>query len=193
MLAVLSRSLWLRPGLAVNSLCLLLWLKMIHYSNISPTNTNLICSAISCYVHPAPLLQVDSFSNSGKRGFCCSQLRAVFLFAMMCRLLPTSSCSCRPAVRRSWKEGRSSTSLNSHPAGAGIAASLWSSPRTSTCCCWLRHLQTAGLDVTGISLITLLCRSILCPDIGVMFCDVIWPNYHQLPWGIYSSSNMFWE
>lgn len=75
-----------------------LMIKNIYHSIISPTT--------AIFLRPN-VTQVDSFSNSGRRGFCSWQLKAASSCAMMRRLPPTSWCCCRVVVRQSWKARRS--------------------------------------------------------------------------------------
>lgn len=92
----------------------------------------------------SPYPQVDLFSNSGRRGFCSWQQRAVCSSATMPHLPLTSWCCCRAAARRSWKARRSWICPSCRQEDAGTAASPSSSPRVNTCCCWRTPLQTAG-------------------------------------------------
>lgn len=104
--------------------------------------SKLECFLFFCSLSPYP--QVDLFSNSGRRGFCSWQQRAVCLCATMPHLPLTSWCCCRAAARPSWKARRSWICPSCRQGVAGIAASPSSSPRVNTCCCWLTPLQTAG-------------------------------------------------
>lgn len=98
------------------------------------------------------VFQLDLFSNSGRRGFCCSQPKARFSCATMHCLPLTSWCFCRAVVRPLWRARRSSTCPSCPLVAAGTVALPWSCPSTNTCCCWPKLLQTAGLSLTVLSL-----------------------------------------